>query len=65
MIFIGEFFSFTFFALFSLATIGEVLNWVDAKRRREPPGTLTAFLIYGTLSSVCGTTALLLLIRCS
>jgi hypothetical protein len=65
LIFIGEFFAFTFFALFSLAAVGEVLNWVDAKRRRERPEKITAMLIYVTLATGCGTLALTLLVRCS
>ncbi len=65
LVFISEFFAFTFFALFSLATVGEMVNWVDTKRRGEEPGSLTAFLIYGTLAAGCGTTALILIIRCA
>jgi len=65
LVFIGEFFSFAFFALFSLAAVGEVLNWVDAKRRGEPTGTLSAMFAYGTLGAACGTLALVLLVRCS
>ncbi|MBW7900273.1 MAG: hypothetical protein H3C26_02265 [Rhodocyclaceae bacterium] len=65
LVFISEFFAFTFFALFSLAAVGEMVNWVDAKRRGEKPGRLTVFFAYGTLAAVCGTTALALLIRCS
>ncbi len=65
LVFMSEFFAFTFFALFSLAAVGEMVNWVDAKRRGETPGRLTAFLVYGTLAAACGTLALLLIIRCS
>ncbi|MBK8523736.1 MAG: hypothetical protein IPL58_06200 [Betaproteobacteria bacterium] len=65
LVFIGEFFAFTFFALFSLAAVGEVLNWVDAKRRSERPEKITALLIYVTLTTGCGALALTLLIRCS
>lgn len=65
LVFISEFFAFTFFALFSLAAVGEMVNWVDTKRRGEQPGRLTVFFIYGTFATVCGTTALMLIIRCS
>ncbi|MBI2306172.1 MAG: hypothetical protein HYU78_02605 [Rhodocyclales bacterium] len=65
LVFISEFFAFTFFALFSLAAVGEMVNWVDAKRRGEQPGRLTVFFLYGTLAAACGTTALLLIIRCA
>lgn len=65
LVFISEFFAFTFFGLFSLAAVGEMVNWVDAKRRGEQPGRLTVFFLYGTLAVACGTTALILLIRCS
>lgn len=65
LIFIAEFFSFTFFALFSLAAVGEMVNWVDAKRRGEAPGRLTVFFTYGVLAIACGTTALMLLVGCA
>lgn len=65
LVFMAEFFSFTFFALFSLAAIGEMINWVDAKRKGEGSGRLTAFFIHGSLAAVCGITALTVLIRCS
>jgi hypothetical protein len=65
LVFISEFFAFTFFALFSLAAVGEVVNWVDAKRRRERPEKMTPLLIYVSLATACGTLALTLLISCS
>lgn len=65
LVFISEFFAFTFFALFSLAAVGEMVNWVDAKRRGEKSRPLTAFFVYGTLAAACGMTAMMLIIRCS
>ena len=65
IVFISEFFTFTFFCLFSLAGVGEMLNWVDAKRRGDPRRSLGSFLVYGTLAAACGTAALLLIIGCS
>ena len=65
LVFISEFFAFTFFALFSLAAVGEVLNWVDEKRQGQKPGKITGMLIYSTLATACGTLALTLILRCS
>jgi hypothetical protein len=65
LVFITEFFAFTFFALFSLAAVGEVLNWVDNKRKGLPPTKLTALMLYGTLATACGVLALSLILRCS
>lgn len=65
LIFIAEFFSFAFFALFSLTAVGEMVNWVDAKRRGEAPGRLTVFFTYSALAIACGTTALALIVRCA
>jgi hypothetical protein len=65
LIFVSEFFAFTFFALFSVATVGEVVNWVDEKRKGLKPPPMTAMMIYSALSLSCGTTALLLILRCS
>lgn len=65
LIFVSEFFAFTFFALFSVATVGEVVNWVDEKRKGMKPPPMTAMMIYSALSLGCGTTALLLILRCS
>jgi hypothetical protein len=65
LIFISEFFSFTFFGLFAVATVGEVINWVDEKRKGMKPPPMTAMLIYSALSLGCGTAALLLILRCS
>lgn len=65
LVFISEFFAFTFFALFSLAAVGEVLNWVDEKRKGLKTGKLTSMLIYSTLATGCGTLALSLILSCS
>lgn len=65
LIFISEFFAFTFFALFALATVGEILNWVDDKRSGRPTPKLTAMLSYGTLTGLCGAVALVLVVRCA
>lgn len=65
LVFISEFFSFTFFALFAVATVGEVVNWVDEKRKGFKPGSMTAMFIYSALSMGCGAVALLLLLQCS
>lgn len=65
LLFIAEFFSFTFFALFAAATVGEVINSVDTRRRGLPSGSMTTMLIYSALTAACGTTALLLIMRCS
>lgn len=64
LLFIAEFFAFTFFALFALATVGEILNWVDEKRSSRRAPKLTALLAYGTLTGLCGVIALTLVIRC-
>lgn len=65
LVFISEFFSFTFFALFAVATVGEVVNWVDEKRNGLQPGSMMPMVIYSALSLACGTTALLLIVSCS
>ncbi|MFO1346938.1 MAG: hypothetical protein U1E85_11650 [Rhodocyclaceae bacterium] len=65
LVFISEFFAFTFFALFAVATVGEVVNWVDEKRKGMKPPSMTAMMIYSVLSLGCGTVALLLILRCS
>lgn len=65
LVFISEFFAFTFFALFSLAAVGEVLNWVDQKRSGERPENLSTMLLYSTLATACGATALTLILTCS
>lgn len=65
LIFISEFFSFTFFALFAVATVGEVVNWVDDKRKGIKPQGMAPMAIYSMLSLACGTIALLLILRCS
>lgn len=65
LVFISEFFAFTFFALFSLAAVGEVLNWVDEKRKGQHAGKLTPMLIYSTLATGCGALALSLILTCS
>lgn len=65
LIFVSEFFAFTFFALFAVATVGEVVNWVDEKRQGMKPPPMTAMLTYSALSLACGTVALLLILRCS
>jgi hypothetical protein len=65
LVFISEFFSFTFFALFAVITVGEVINWIEEKRSGQKPGNMTAMLVYSTLSAGCGTVALLLILRCS
>lgn len=65
LIFVSEFFAFTFFALFAVATVGEVVNWVDEKRQGMKPPPMTAMFTYSALSLSCGTVALLLIVRCS
>lgn len=65
LVFVAEFFTFTFFSLFSLAAVGEMMNWVDAKRRGDGPGSLNAFFAYAAIAVICGGTALGLLIRCA
>jgi len=65
LVFVSEFFAFTFFALFSVATVGEVVNWVDEKRKGFKPPPMTAMLIYSAFSGTCGVTALILILRCS
>ncbi len=65
LVFIGEFFSFTFFSLFAVATVGELINWVDEKRKRRTPPPMTAMVVYSLLSTACGTVSLALLLRCS
>ena len=65
LVFISGAFAFTFFALFAVATVGEVVNWVDEKRKGMKPPSMTAMMIYSVLSLGCGTVALLLILRCS
>ncbi len=65
LVFISEFFAFTFFALFAVATVGEVVNWVDEKRKGMTTPSMTAMLVYSALSTGCGSVALLLILRCS
>lgn len=65
LVFISEFFSFTFFALFAVVTVGEVINWIDDKRSGQKPGSMVPMFIYSGLSLACGTAALLLILRCS
>lgn len=65
LVFISEFFAFTFFALFAVATVGEVVNWVDEKRKNVKAPGMTTMMIYSALSGGCGTVALVLILRCS
>lgn len=64
LLFIIEFFAFCFFALFAVATVGEILNWVDEKKygRRQP--SIRSLLTYAMLSAACGAVALAMIVSC-
>lgn len=64
LLFIIEFFAFCFFALFAMATIGEILNWVDEKKRSRRTPSIRALLLYATLSACCGAVALFMILGC-
>jgi succinate dehydrogenase hydrophobic anchor subunit len=64
LLFITEFFAFCFFALFALATVGEILNWVDEKKTSRGTPSIKGLLTYATLSACCGGVALLMIINC-
>jgi len=65
LVFISEFFAFTFFALFAVATVGEVVNWVDEKRKGTKPPSMTARPLWLCSAALTVAVALLLILRCS
>ena len=64
LLFISEFFAFCFFCFFALATVGEILNWVDEKKHNRRTPSIGSLVTYGTLTAVCGGTALILIVMC-
>lgn len=64
LLFISEFFAFSFFALFALATVGEILNWVDEKKNNRRAPSIGSLLGYATVAACCGGIALFLLVSC-
>lgn len=64
LLFVLEFFSFCFFALFALITLGETFNWVDEKKKGLKPG-INALLGYASVTAVFGIIALILIAKCA